>query len=114
MFELVECLMVCVLWQEECETQIQETYEEYLNLEDIMKGIWKEYEDKDGRGSIQEIYRLKKIFKVRWWKFVMECLESNILSEDMMNMSSKTNGSISILRRIYLSHPQENEASKSE
>ena len=36
------------------------------NIEDIMKDIWKEYEDKDrskGRGSIQEISRLMKIFK---------------------------------------------------
>lgn len=31
--------MICVLWQEEYETQIQETYEEYRNLEDIMKVI---------------------------------------------------------------------------
>jgi hypothetical protein len=31
--------MVCVLWQEEFETQIQETYEEYQNFEDVMKGI---------------------------------------------------------------------------
>ena len=37
--------MAYVLWQEECETQSQETYEEYQNLEDIMKEIWKEYED---------------------------------------------------------------------
>ena len=58
--------MVCVLWQEEYETQSQETYEEYKNLEDIMKEIWKEYEDKDGRGSVQEISRLMKIFKDRW------------------------------------------------
>ena len=41
--------MACVLWQEECETQSQETYED---LEDIMKEIWKKYEDKDGRGSV--------------------------------------------------------------
>jgi hypothetical protein len=58
--------MGCVLWQEECETQCQETYEEYQNLEDIMKEIWKEYEDKDGRGSVQEISRLMKIFKDQW------------------------------------------------
>ena len=58
--------MVCVLWQEKCETQIQETYEEYRNLEDIMKVIQKEYEDKDGGGSVQEISRLMKIFKDRW------------------------------------------------
>ena len=58
--------MVCVLWQEECETQSKETYEEYQNIEDIMKGIWKEYEDKDGGGFVQEIYRLRKIFKVLW------------------------------------------------
>ena len=36
------------------------------NIEDIMKEIWKEYEDKDGGGSIQEIYILMKIFKDRW------------------------------------------------
>ena len=39
------------------------------NLEDIMKKIWKEYEDKDvskGGGSVQEISRLMKIFKDRW------------------------------------------------
>ena len=39
------------------------------NLEDIMKEIWKEYEDKDGskgRGSVQEISRLMNIFKDRW------------------------------------------------
>jgi hypothetical protein len=35
----------------------------------------------------------------------MESLEANILSEDLMKMSSKKNGSISIPRRIYLSHP---------
>ena len=58
--------MVCVLSQEECETQSQETYEEYQNIEDIMKEICKEYEDKDGRGSVQEISRLMKIFKDRW------------------------------------------------
>ena len=61
--------MVCVLWQEECETQSQETYEEYKNLEDIMKDIWKEYEDKDGpkgKGYVQEISRLMKNFKDRW------------------------------------------------
>ena len=58
--------MACVIWQEECETQSQETYEEYQNLEDIMKKIWKEYEYKDGRGSVQEISILMKIFKDRW------------------------------------------------
>ena len=83
--------MACVLWQEECETQSQETYEEYENLEDIMKEIYKEYEDKYGGGSIQEISRLMKIFKDRWWKFVMKSLKANILSEDMMKMSSKQN-----------------------
>ena len=83
--------MACVLWQEECETQSQETYEEYQNLEDIMKEIWKEYEDKDGRGSVQEISRLMKIFKDWWWKFFMKSLEANILSADMMKMSSKPN-----------------------
>ena len=56
--------MVCVLWQEECETQIQEIFEEYRNLEDVMKGIQKEYED--GGGSVQEFSRLMKIFKDRW------------------------------------------------
>ena len=35
-------------------------------IEDIMKDIWKEYEDKDGGGSVQEISRLMKIFKDRW------------------------------------------------
>jgi hypothetical protein len=44
----------------------------------------------------------------------MENLEANILSEDMMKMSSKKNGSISIPRRIYLSQPRENEVRKSE
>ena len=83
--------MACVLWQEECETQSQETYEEYQNLEDIMKEIWKEYEDKDGRGSVEEISKLMKIFKDRWLKFVMESLEANILLEDMMKMYSKPN-----------------------
>ena len=58
--------MVCVLWQEECETQSQETYEEYQNIQDIMKEIYKEYEDKDGGGSVQEISRLMKILKDRW------------------------------------------------
>ena len=58
--------MACVLQQEECETQSRETYEEYQNLEDIMKEIYKEYKDKDGGGSIQEFSRLMKIFKVRW------------------------------------------------
>ena len=56
-----------------------------------MKGIWKEYEDKDGGGSVQEISRLMKILKDRWWKFVMKSLEANILSEDMMKMSSNPN-----------------------
>ena len=58
--------MACVLWQEECKTQSQETYED---LEDIMKEIWKKYEDKDGYtggGSVQIISRLVKIFKDRW------------------------------------------------
>ena len=55
--------MVCILWQEEYETQIQETYEEYQNIEDIMKEIWKEYEDKDGRGSIQEISKTREDFQ---------------------------------------------------
>lgn len=39
------------------------------NLEDIMKEIWKEYEDKDRSkdgGSFQEISRLMKIFQDRW------------------------------------------------
>ena len=39
------------------------------NIEDIMKEIWKEYEDKDGYiggGSVQEISRLMKIFEDRW------------------------------------------------
>ena len=61
--------MACVLLQEECETQSQETYEEYQNIEDIMKDIWKEYEDKDGpkgRGYVQESSRLMKNFKDRW------------------------------------------------
>ena len=80
------------------------------------RNLWRisEYEDKDGGGSVQEFSRLMKIFKDRWWKFVMESLEANILSEVMMKMSSKPNGSISIPRRIYLSHPWENEVSKSE
>ena len=86
--------MACVLWHEKYETQSQETYEEYQNIEDIMKEIWKEYEDKDGRGSVQEFSSLMKIFKDWWWKFVMESLEANILLEDMMKMSSKPNGSI--------------------
>ena len=90
------------------------TYEEYQNIEDIMKGIWKEYEDKDGGGSVQEISRLMKIFKDRWWKLVMESLEANILSEDMMNMYSNPNGSISIPKIIYFSYPRENEVNKSE
>ena len=61
------------------------------------EGIWKEYEDKDGGGSIQEISRLEDgggSIQDRWWKFVMESLEANILSEDIMKMSSNTNGSI--------------------
>ena len=61
--------MAYVLWQEECETQSQETYEEYQNLEDIMKDIQKEYEEKDGPkggGYVQEISRLMKNFKDRW------------------------------------------------
>ena len=52
--------------------------------------IFKECEDKDGYkggGSIQESSRLMV-------KFVMESFEANILSEDMMKMSSKSNGSI--------------------
>ena len=39
------------------------------NLEDIMKDILKEYEDKDGpkgEGYVQEISRLMKNFKDRW------------------------------------------------
>ena len=44
----------------------------------------------------------------------MENLEANILSEDMMKMYSKQNRSISIPRKIYLSHPRENEVIKSE
>ena len=40
------------------------------NIEDIMKIILKEYEDKygcKGRGSVQEISSLMNIFKDRWW-----------------------------------------------
>ena len=58
--------MICVPWQEDCETQIQETYEEYPNLEDVMKGSRKEYEDKDGckgSGSIQEIFKTDEYFQ---------------------------------------------------
>ena len=44
----------------------------------------------------------------------MESLEANILSKDMMKMISMPNGSISTLRRIYLSHPRENEVIQSE
>ena len=61
------------------------------NIEDIIKMILKEYEDKDGckgGGSIQAISRLMKIFKDRWWKFVMESLKANILSEDMMKLAN--------------------------
>jgi hypothetical protein len=47
----------------------------------------------------------------------MESLKANILSEDMMKMSSKPNESISIPKKkknIYFSHPREHEVSKSE
>ena len=47
-FELDEYLMACVFWQEEWETKTKETYEEHQNLEDMMKMILKEWEDKDG------------------------------------------------------------------
>jgi hypothetical protein len=40
-------------------------------------------------------------------KFVMERFEANILSEDMMKLHFKPNGSISTPRRIHLSHPRE-------
>ena len=87
--------MACVLWQEEWETKAKKLMKKIKNLEDIMKKIWKEYEDKDGYtggGSVQEISRLMKIFQDRWWKFVMKSLEANILLEDMMKMSSNPNG----------------------
>ena len=42
-------------------------------------------------------------------KFVMESIEGNILSEDMMKMHLMLNGPISTPRRINLSHPRENE-----
>jgi hypothetical protein len=41
-------LWLVVFWKEECETKCQETYEEHQNIEDIMKMILKECEDKDG------------------------------------------------------------------
>ena len=61
-------LWLVFFWQEECETKCQETYEEHKNIEDIMKMILKECEDKDGykgRGFVQEISRLMKNFKDR-------------------------------------------------
>ena len=67
--ELDECLMACVLWQEECENKANKLMKKIKNLEDIMKEIQKEYEDKDGskgEGFVQEISRLMKIFKDRW------------------------------------------------
>ena len=36
------------LWKEKCETKCQENFEEHQNIEDIMKMILKECEDKDG------------------------------------------------------------------
>ena len=59
--------MACVLWQEECETKAKKLMKNIKNIEHIMKEILKEYEDKDvskGRGCVQEITRLMKIFKV--------------------------------------------------
>ena len=47
-------------------------------------------------------------------KFVMESIDANILSEDMMKMHLKPNGPISTPRRIHLSHPWENEVIQSE
>ena len=41
-------LWLVFFWQEDCETKCQETYEEHQNLEDIMKMILKECEDKAG------------------------------------------------------------------
>ena len=41
-------LWLVFFWQEECETKCQETYEEHQNIEDIMKMILTECEDKDG------------------------------------------------------------------
>ena len=58
--------MACVLWQEECETKAKKRMKNIKNIEDIMKEIWNEDEDKDrskGGGSIQEISRLMKIFQ---------------------------------------------------
>ena len=56
-----------------------------------------------------------------WWRFSKingevchGSIEANILLEDMMKMDFNPNGSISIPRRIYFSHPRENEVSKSE
>ena len=46
--ELDEYLMACVFWQEEWETKTKETYEEHKNIEEIMKMILKECEDKNG------------------------------------------------------------------
>ena len=68
--ELDKYLMACVFWQEEWETKTKETYEEQQNIEDSMKMILKECEDKygcKGRGYVQEISRLMNIFEDRWW-----------------------------------------------
>ena len=40
--------MACVLWKEECETKAKKLMKNIKNIEDIMKDIWKEYDDKDG------------------------------------------------------------------
>ena len=57
---------------------------------------------------------LSKKFQDSWRFSKIESLEANIFSEDMMKIYSNKNGSISIPRRIYLSHPRDNEVSKSE
>ena len=54
-------------------------------------------------------FKTHEDFKRSMVKFVMESIEANILSEDMMKMHFKPNGPISTPRRIHLSHPRENE-----
>ena len=59
--------MACVFWQVECETKAEELMKK-KNLQDIMKMILNECEEKDGYkggGPFQEISRLMKNFKDR-------------------------------------------------
>jgi hypothetical protein len=65
LLEQNECLMVCVLWQDDCETTSKEVTKKSTH-EDDMKVTMKKFEDKDGcegKDSIHVISIPMKKFK---------------------------------------------------